>query len=121
MSQSHDDHPDKEIQALRKALEGAYAHITLLATGEKPPLSNAELCSMIGDVLYPESHTVEKGTKARYQVSLKAIRLLTKDMEVEASSESEACDIALEAVGVTGFRWDESIALDIRVEFCTES
>ena len=33
------------------ALRDAYAHITLLGSGEQPPLSNAEMCNVLGDAL----------------------------------------------------------------------
>lgn len=33
------------------ALRDAYAHITLLGSGNKPPSSNAEMCVILGDVL----------------------------------------------------------------------
>ena len=33
------------------ALRDAYAHVTLLGSGEQPPLSNAEMCNVLGDAL----------------------------------------------------------------------
>jgi hypothetical protein len=39
------------IWQLEQLLREAYGHVTLLATGELPPLSNAELCVKLGDAL----------------------------------------------------------------------
>ena len=42
------DDLSKQRDELLKALRDAYAHITLLATGQKPPRSNAEASEAAG-------------------------------------------------------------------------
>jgi hypothetical protein len=39
------------VWQLERALREAYSHVTLLATGETPPLSNAEMVNKIGEAM----------------------------------------------------------------------
>ena len=60
MSAEHEGYPGiaadfekcrKQRDDLLAALEDAYAHVTLLGSGQVPPHSNAEMCERLGNAL----------------------------------------------------------------------